>query len=537
MVEFSSYYLRFLWSVWNNFINFFATIFGAFGKYFYTDIVNYFVDMGNATKDFNAFGWICLIIVTILNVVLIFFLIYRLVQVIRRWIVYRSREVEKDELVENIAKLKDQLNEMVKEKNRIFAMRFDGVAGLLNGKNKGGALPELTGGPTLATEVGGNKDNSSIKNKDDTKKLSNTGSRFSKLIAIDNKYYDEPCLTTMTSEDAVSLEQLVTRFVNFAASQLKLYYTPQTIRKFIAGMGTGKVLILEGISGTGKTSLPYAMGKFFKNPTNIVSVQPAWRDRADLLGYLNEFTKKFNETDFLKCIYEANYRDDLSFVILDEMNLARIEYYFAEFLSIMEMPDVSEWKIDLVPSPQENDPAKIVDGKVLVPQNIWFVGTANQDDSTFTITDKVYDRAITIDLSTRGKYFDAPLTEPINFSYDYLDSLYDKALKTYKISDTNMKNIMALDDFIMRKFKITFGNRILKQMNDFVPIFMACGGEEVEAIDFMLRSKVLRKFTSLNIAFLVKEINELITLLDKLFGKNKCPECINFLKDLLKNNI
>jgi 5-methylcytosine-specific restriction endonuclease McrBC GTP-binding regulatory subunit McrB len=68
------------------------------------------------------------------------------------------------------------------------------------------------------------------------------------------------------------------------------------------------------------------------------------------------------------------------------MNLARIEYYFAEFLSIMEMPDLSEWKIDLVPDIWDSDPKMIINGKINIPQNVWFIGTANKDDSTFTIT-------------------------------------------------------------------------------------------------------------------------------------------------------
>ncbi|MCK7488274.1 MAG: hypothetical protein MZU97_24380 [Bacillus subtilis] len=107
------------------------------------------------------------------------------------------------------------------------------------------------------------------------------------------------------------------------------------------------------------------MGKFFKNPAAMISVQPSWRDRAEILGYLNEFTKRFNETDFLKALYESSYRKDIDFIVLDEMNLARIEYYFAEFLSIMEMPDPSEWKIDLVPDSKPNDPLKVINGKTL----------------------------------------------------------------------------------------------------------------------------------------------------------------------------
>ena len=144
-----------------------------------------------------------------------------------------------------------------------------------------------------------------------------------------------------------------------------------------------------------------------------------------MIGYLNEFTKKFNETDFLKALYETNYRDDLNFIVLDELNLARIEYYFAEFISVMEMPSPEDWLIEVVPSSQPGDPKKLINGKILVPQNVWFIGTANKDDSTFTITDKVYDRAAIIEMNVRTEKIDAPLTQPITMSYEYLNNLFE----------------------------------------------------------------------------------------------------------------
>jgi hypothetical protein len=85
----------------------------------------------------------------------------------------------------------------------------------------------------------------------------------------------------------------------FRASQLGLYYTPETIRALFASMGTGKIIILEGISGTGKTSLPYALGRFFQNPAVICSVQPSWRDRAELLGYLQRIHPQIHRDRFL----------------------------------------------------------------------------------------------------------------------------------------------------------------------------------------------------------------------------------------------
>jgi hypothetical protein len=254
-----------------------------------------------------------------------------------------------------------------------------------------------------------------------------------------------------------------------------------------------------------------------------------------MIGYLNEFTKKFNETDFLKALYETLYRDDMNFIVLDEMNLARIEYYFAEFLSIMEMPNVNEWKIDIVPDVWDTDPAKIIDGKILVPQNVWFVGTANRDDSTYTITDKVYDRAISIEMNHRAPYIDAPYTEQIDMTYDYFAELCAKGIENNPVSNKSLEKLSKLDDFVADKFKITFGNRILKQIKMFVPAFVACGGDEIEGLDYIVFRKIFRKFETLNIAFLKDEIAQLISLLEKLFGKGAFAESIQYLQELSRN--
>jgi len=276
------------------------------------------------------------------------------------------------------------------------------------------------------------------------------------------------------------------------------------------------------------------MGKFFQHDTNIISVQPSWRDRAELIGYLNEFTKRFNETDFLKAVYASSYSDTVNLIVLDEMNLARIEYYFAEFLSVMEMPDVNEWKIDIVPVSEPMDPKNLINGKILIPQNLWFVGTANKDDSTFTITDKVYDRAVTIAINYRAELVDAPFTEPVSMTFEYLEELFKRAQAGFALSDTAEKGFNELDEFIQSKFKIAFGNRIMKQIKLFVPVYMACGFSEFDGLDYMLAYKILRKFEMLNLTFLKKELDQLSLLLDKLFGKEQFKVSKEFIEDLKK---
>ena len=297
-----------------------------------------------------------------------------------------------------------------------------------------------------------------------------------------------------------------------------------------AGMAASKLLILEGISGTGKTSLPYSFSRYLYNPATIVSVQPSYRDRSELLGYFNEFSKRFNETEFLRALYEANYREEPTLIVLDEMNLARIEYYFAEMLSVLEMPSKDEWVLDLVPTAWEGDPVKMDGGKIHVSDATWFVGTANNDDSTFTITDKVYDRAMPIELNERADAFECDPQPACYVTTEHLEYLFQKAKVEHPISDDLMDKMQKLDSYLVTRFKLSFGNRIMKQMYDFIPVYVACGGTELGGMDYIVARKVLKKFESMNVTFVRDEITGLITYIDKLFGKAEMQDSKAYLR-------
>lgn len=351
--------------------------------------------------------------------------------------------------------------------------------------------------------------------------------RFPKLTLVDEKYanYQVPAY-----DNEITLEDFVEGYRLFAASQMHLYYTPEIVRRFVAGMAASKLLILEGISGTGKTSLPYSFSRYMENPATIVSVQPSYRDRTEILGYFNEFSKRFNETEFLRALYEANYREDPTLIVLDEMNLARIEYYFAEMLSVLEMPSKDEWVLDLVPTEWPGDPKKLEGGKIHVSDATWFVGTANNDDSTFTITDKVYDRAMPIELNERADAFECEPHPHCDITAAHLQYLFAKAKVDYPISEELLEKMQKLDNYLITRFKLSFGNRIMKQMNDFIPVYVACGGSEVGGMDYIVARKVLKKFESMNVSFVRDEITGLINYLDKTFGSAEMQDSKNYLR-------
>ena len=472
-------------------------------------------------SEFKTIDWILLLIANLALIALIVIAVIFLLKLLRRLFRFRIPVQKYEEMEKQVQQLQKDLLRANYEKDRVLALKVD---------------PNGNGVPANPPSDGENKENGAGSNRNtmETPPVDPMSSRFFRLTAVDN-YFKSPEYVVPEYETDVTLPEFCARFRLYAASQLHLYYDIRLLRHFVASFGAARIVILQGISGTGKTSLPYAFGKFVQNDSTVVSVQPAWRERTELYGYFNEFTKKYTETDFLKAIYESNFKNDPHLIILDEMNIARVEYYFAEMLSILEMPRQDEWKIDVVTATWDNDPVQIKEGKLQIPNSTWFVGTINNDDSTFAVADKVYDRAIPIDLDSRAAVFDEGSAEPIYITADHLNALFDEAKETYHISDENMQKLEEMNDYLINNFKLAFGNRIMKQMKDYVPCYMACGGTELEAIDFMVAKKVLRKFESLSLGFMKDELTRFSSYLDKQFGKNTmaiCKEYVDYLKKM-----
>ncbi|MDD3360737.1 MAG: hypothetical protein PHW34_03600 [Hespellia sp.] len=554
-------FLKFAFELLSKVVYNIAQLCYAFVQLFITGWMEYFLIFRTYFSDFSILGKVLSVLLMLLlaaiTVLLVLVVIRHFVLKIR----LKTDKADNSELYREIGRLNKQVLSLIDEKNRILALKVNtmggvgkipyvGASGLVDDKlptvenvtdgeglvTRGGDAAAMGAGGVFETKLEEKSltnamvaaSEAAVRAKEKATSSVNEGqSRFPKLSLVDQKYqsFELPERNT-----AISLEDFVEGFRLFASSQLHLYYTPEIIRRFVAGMAASKILILEGISGTGKTSLPYSFSRYVCNPATLVSVQPSFRDRTELLGYFNEFSKRFNETEFLRALYEANYREDPSFIVLDEMNLARIEYYFAEMLSVLEMPSKDEWVIDLVPTQWEGDPAKMEDGKIYVPDTLWFVGTANNDDSTFTITDKVYDRAIPIELNDRADAFECELQEPCCISVEYLQKLFEKAKEDYPISELALEKMQKLDQYLQTRFKLAFGNRIVKQMYDFIPVYVACGGTEFGGMDYIVARKVLKKFESMNVTYVGDEIKGLIAYLDKTFGKAGMPDSKSYLE-------
>lgn len=296
----------------------------------------------------------------------------------------------------------------------------------------------------------------------------------------------------------------------------KFYYDMDTIRIFIAGLNMSPISILQGISGTGKTSLPREFAKAIRSdsvysgqgddktpnaPYRICAVQSGWRDSMDLMGYFNSFEHKYKETEFFKALYLANlpkYSDTLFFIILDEMNLSRPEHYFADFLSLLEQNE--DERFVTVNAPEEVWPKLIKGGKMKVPKNVRFIGTANHDETTLEFAPKTYDRSNLMEMPKNQERNIKPTDDKYNVSYKWLEDQFSLAKKN------NESYYKKFNDFInAKKFKkllsdrgIGVGNRFENQAERFISAFIETGDPNkkdeslAKAADHLITTRLFR---------------------------------------------
>lgn len=479
-------------------------------------------------KEFFGVGeWIGLaVVILVLLAVLgaiIWLIIHFSIRIYKRFFSKRDNE---NDLVDEVNRLRRQVIRDNKEKNRLIDLCL----------TNGAKAHEVDGILSDIDEEENAKKKGNVKVEIEKDKVVSGASRFYKLTEVDKFYKANP--PHFDFDDTITLEEFCDRFRNWACSEMKLFYEKRVIRLFFSAFATTRILILQGISGTGKTSLPYAVGQWLNNPATIASVQPSWRDRTEIFGYFNEFTKRFNETQILKVMYEARWTDQIYITVIDEANIARVEYYFAEMLSILEMPSHENWIVDICAAGWDTDPIYIEKGRFKLPENMWFVCTINNDDSTFAVSDKVYDRAIPISLNSKGVPFEVPEEERnpdhMIVSYKHLEKLFKEAQEKYKVSEENIRKFNEMDDYVIQHFRLAFGNRIVKQLREFVPVYVACGGTEIDGLDYVLCNKILRKFESLNLAYIRDEVDAYISYLNDHFGYENMTESKEYLERLKK---
>jgi energy-coupling factor transporter ATP-binding protein EcfA2 len=405
---------------------------------------------------------------------------------------------------------------------------------------------------------------------------------------IDDKYEEknkteilreqiEKCLERISEEER-SMKTLANYF-----KYKGFYFDQDLITAFYAALKTKGFVILSGLTGTGKTKLAQLFAELLcpncnpqdKQNTQIpqassenqnqnrkcthlfLSVRPDWRDSKALLGYYNPITKEYERTPLLDFILDTinNYRTEKDnpvpfFIILDEMNLSHVEYYFADFLSVLESGrDENYWtketiKLHNIDKKESNDKKEDI-GKnaekedisknketipipkeIKLPPNLYIIGSVNIDETTYMFSPKVLDRAFTIEFRevNLDKYLASIQNEQINISKDdkfkkLLEQLRDELLKDLRNNGKFCTVVADKDEIksafneldpaviaelnqlnqILQSFDLHFGYRVLDEIALFIKYAMKAPNEvgqlsPEKALDFAVLMKVLPKF-------------------------------------------
>lgn len=245
-------------------------------------------------------------------------------------------------------------------------------------------------------------------------------------------------------DDAIDLSSFARSLQSTMFRESERAYRINDIAVFLGGLAMARLHLLEGMSGIGKTSLPKAFAAALHTDCAVVEVQAGWRDRTDLFGHHNTFEHRFEESDFLQALYRAGtprYRDRPFFIVLDEMNLSCPEQYFSVLLSKLENNDGKA--IQLVSSSTGRPPALFENGIGLrLPDNVWFIGTANQDESTLEFADKTYNRAHLMQLPSHRPW--VPHQNGSSVQPYSSDALYKAFAKAREVHRDAVKKVRQL---------------------------------------------------------------------------------------------
>jgi 5-methylcytosine-specific restriction enzyme B len=324
-------------------------------------------------------------------------------------------------------------------------------------------------------------------------------------------------------KDEIEMEYDKKNLYDFFESK-GFFFSREVLTRYFISLKTKFFVILTGISGTGKTKIAQIFADYIcqneqrgKKEKRIafISVRPDWMDNKGLLGFYNILDETYHETPFLNLILEAKDNPNVPyFVIFDEMNLAKVEQYFSDFLSIMESRTSDNrageplflHSLNKVKTLSGNE----IPGRIHIPENIYFTGTVNVDETTYMFSPKVLDRANVIEfnevdlegyISGSRKEDKFCLENP-----DVTNGLISSEVEPFCSSEDFKKLKTIIEDLDnpfeellnrLKRYNLHFGYRVVNEMSRFVWIskdFIGDHFDPNEAFDIQILQKILPKF-------------------------------------------
>lgn len=315
------------------------------------------------------------------------------------------------------------------------------------------------------------------------------------------------------------IENINHQGLNFSRRVINAFHTSLKVQDISA------LVILAGISGTGKSELPQRYANYIGAQLLTLAVQPRWDSPQDLQGFYNYVEKKFKPTDLMRGLYQYNndpeMQDRIVIVLLDEMNLARVEYYFSEFLSKLETRrnhptyleiDVGSLRI------QESE------RRLQIPKAFLFVGTMNEDETTQSLSDKVLDRA---NVLTFGKPKNLKLRQKRentnNRNQEYLS--YSNFQAWVKIPDPNSPVVSRVRYFlnqaneVMENMGNPFAHRVYQAIVQYVINYPEVEDINSQAFKFALADQFGQKLLPKLRGIMVNEAEKQLDDLEKIISE------------------
>lgn len=277
-------------------------------------------------------------------------------------------------------------------------------------------------------------------------------------------------------------------------------YSDKLIENFYLSLKSKPFVILAGTSGTGKTRLVKLFAEAIGAEYKMVPVRPDWSDSSDLFGHLN-LNGEFIPGVILEFVSNAHNNPERPYILcLDEMNLARVEYYLSDFLSVIETRELRDGVIvsdPLVSSEKYGSDKTAYEkyGELGFPQNLYIVGTVNMDETTFPFSKKVLDRANTIEFSYVDlvpKESEVELVEKHELNNDFLVSKYLFLLQSQDVIVGDICGRLQAINEVLRTANAHVGYRVRDEIVFYMLNNKTAGLlSENDALDFEIMQKIL----------------------------------------------
>lgn len=333
---------------------------------------------------------------------------------------------------------------------------------------------------------------------------------------------EEPSSPTMRREPT----RIPLAEIQAAIADLGGHYPPDLVERFHIALNfhySKHLVILTGISGSGKTGLARRYAKAIHGITSDKEadrylfecpVRPDWTDPTGLTGYFDVISGQYVVPQFLKAVITAiNHRDSPVFVLLDEMNLARVEYYFSDVLSAIESGNTLQ--LHSHHTPLQGSTGGMIPGTLPLPANLYIIGTVNVDETTHPFSDKVLDRAVVIDMSTID-----------------LDGFFQKL----QLEDTSLRPAIDVGGKLLKDtlallapHGLAFGYRTAEECLRYYAAARNLGSTRPDAdlLDEQLTQKILPKLRG------TERQRSMLAALDTLFASRSLMESQKIIQGLL----